>query len=122
MRDVHPCLHSITRSGFCFLSQKQETSFLLFVLLLKELRGKGPSSIYITFYPFHSHNNSTATSSIKMRNTFGMDGGECRAVGEGIRWIFRKFQVHTQPGNIGPQDIPRTSPSNIPRTSLKDPI
>ena len=28
----------------------------------------------------------------------------------------------TQPANIGPQDVPRTSRSNVPRTSPKDPI
>ena len=28
----------------------------------------------------------------------------------------------TQPANIGPQDDPRTPPSNVPRTSPKDPI
>ena len=28
----------------------------------------------------------------------------------------------TQPANIGPQDVPRTSPINVPRTSPKDPI
>ena len=27
-----------------------------------------------------------------------------------------------QPANIGPQDVPRTSPSNIPSTSPKGPI
>ena len=27
-----------------------------------------------------------------------------------------------QPANIGPQDVPRTSPTNVPRTSPKDPI
>ena len=29
---------------------------------------------------------------------------------------------NTQPANIGPQDVPRTSHSNIPRTSPKDPV
>ena len=28
----------------------------------------------------------------------------------------------TQPANIGPQGVPRMSPSNVPRMSLKDPI
>ena len=28
----------------------------------------------------------------------------------------------TQPANIGPQDVPRTSPTNVPRTSPKGPI
>ena len=29
---------------------------------------------------------------------------------------------NSQPLNIGPQDVLRTSPSNVPRTSPKDPI
>ena len=33
------------------------------------------------------------------------------------------MQLHaTQPANIGPQDVPRTSPSNVPRTFPKDPF
>ena len=35
------------------------------------------------------------------------------------------YQVHqglTQPANIGPQDVPRTSPTNVPRKSPKCPI
>ena len=28
----------------------------------------------------------------------------------------------SQPANIGPQDVPRTSPSNVSSTSPKDPI
>ena len=28
----------------------------------------------------------------------------------------------SQPANIGPQDVPRTSTSNVPRTSPKGPI
>ena len=28
----------------------------------------------------------------------------------------------SQPANIGPQDVPSASPSNVPRTSPKDPI
>ena len=31
-------------------------------------------------------------------------------------------QVATEPANIGPQDVPRMSPSNVHRTSPKDPI
>ena len=30
--------------------------------------------------------------------------------------------TNTQPADIGPQDVPRTSTSNIPRTSPKDPL
>ena len=30
--------------------------------------------------------------------------------------------VITQPENIGEQDVPRSYPSNVPRTILKDPI
>ena len=30
--------------------------------------------------------------------------------------------VTIQPANVGPQDVLRTSPSNVPRTSPKDPI
>ena len=30
--------------------------------------------------------------------------------------------IYTQPANIGPEDVLRTPPSNVPRTSPKDPI
>ena len=36
-------------------------------------------------------------------------------------WICLNI-AQSQPANIGPQDIPRTSFSNVPRTSPKDPI
>ena len=39
--------------------------------------------------------------------------------------ILRKFTEHAQkthPANIGARDVSRTSPFNVPRTSLKDPI
>ena len=36
--------------------------------------------------------------------------------------VFLQISRQSQPANIGPQDIPRTSSSNIPRTSPKDPI
>ena len=34
---------------------------------------------------------------------------------------FKCFFKLTQPANIGPQDVPRTSPSNTTRTSPKNP-
>ena len=37
-------------------------------------------------------------------------------------YFFQRTQLATQPTNIGPQDVLRTSPSNFPRTSPKDPI
>ena len=47
----------------------------------------------------------------------------------GVFWLFviynfciKAFHVAAQPANIGSQDVLRTSPSNVPRTSPKDPI
>ena len=36
--------------------------------------------------------------------------------------ILNEFRGLSQPANIGPQDVPKASPSNVPRTSSKDPI
>ena len=48
-------------------------------------------------------------------------------------WLYQPYQLfflsfenngvveQTQPANIGPPDVPRTSPSNVLRTSSKDP-
>ena len=33
-----------------------------------------------------------------------------------------RVRIATQLANIGPQDVPKTSPSNFPRTSPKEPI
>ena len=35
---------------------------------------------------------------------------------------FHYYPFPVNPANIGPQDVPRTFPSNIPRTSPKDTI
>ena len=37
-------------------------------------------------------------------------------------WAILNALSRTQPANIGPQDVPRTSPTNVPRTSPKGPI
>ena len=34
----------------------------------------------------------------------------------------KKYDAISQPANIGPQDVPRKSLANVPRTSPKDPI
>ena len=39
-----------------------------------------------------------------------------------FRDIYSGINEKSQPENIGLQDVPRTSPSNVPRTSHKDPI
>ena len=36
--------------------------------------------------------------------------------------VYYVSRILSQPANIGPQDVPRTSRSNDPRTSPKDPI
>ena len=36
--------------------------------------------------------------------------------------MITKTEQSSQPANIGPQDVPRTSPTNVRRTSPKDPI
>ena len=39
-----------------------------------------------------------------------------------FRDIYSGINKKSQPSNIGPQDVPRTSPFNVPRTFHKDPI
>ena len=39
-----------------------------------------------------------------------------------VFWCFQSWIGPTQPANIGPQDVPRTSLSNLSRTFPKDPI
>ena len=36
--------------------------------------------------------------------------------------VDHRWNELTQPANIGPQDVPGMSSSNVPRTSLKDPM
>ena len=38
------------------------------------------------------------------------------------RTFVARYKRITQPANIGPQDVPRTSPFSVPRSSPKDPI
>ena len=37
-----------------------------------------------------------------------------------LRFVIKSLS--TQPANIGPQEVPKTSPSNVPKMSPKDPI
>ena len=39
-----------------------------------------------------------------------------------VKSVFKSSDHVSQPANIGPQDVPTTSPSSVPSTSPKDPI
>ena len=59
---------------------------------------------------------------------FGANNTPVEVIREGafggtyFRDIYSGINEKSQPANICPQDVPRKSPSNVPRTSHKDPI
>ena len=79
---------------------------------------------FFTAMKFSSYNilNANSLECVSMSNE------ECKIRSEiinvktnGLMFYPYSITINTRLANIGPQDIPRTSPSNVPMTSPADP-